>query len=162
MYGTAVRGKEMTWTDKRLLWNGWAQELFENGYITAKQLNTWGHPDCVTMPSDRIKRKPRFKLKTVDLTTKEWFDKMYGNTYFAVRMVLNYGMEDAKTVLLPFQYGYGSHSEHMAFKALIKAGYLKADEMNSPSRYFRENKIIYRYQKHENCLQKDVKNWGKE
>lgn len=50
-------------------------------------------------------------IKTVDLTTLEWFDKVNGNTYFCSRIVVNYGMTDQSVFIDPFQYGYGSSSE---------------------------------------------------
>lgn len=71
--------------------------------------------------TSRRKDKKKATNQDIDLNTKEWFDRVNGNSYFSAVVTLNYKMEDEKTMLLPFQYGYGSHSEHMAFKALIKA-----------------------------------------
>jgi len=49
------------------------------------------------------------------LDVRQYHDKVNGNTYFAARADDLYG----NTVLyLPFQYGYGSHAEHVAAKEL--------------------------------------------
>lgn len=155
--------KVATWTDKRLWWNDFAQWLFDSGQITEKQLYSWGQPDCVTMPSERIKRPARFKIKTIDLSVKEWFDKVNGNSYFGAIMTLNYQMPDERTISLPFQYGYGEHSKQMAAAKLKELGYkFKGTWPVFHSAWMKENKIIFRYTKKENCLKKDVINWGKE
>jgi hypothetical protein len=61
------------------------------------------------------------KIKTIDIQAKEWFDKVNGNSYFSAITTINYGMEDAVQIKLPFQYGYGDHYQDMAFDALEKA-----------------------------------------
>ena len=52
--------------------------------------------------------------QTIDIHTFTWFDKTYGNTYFAQEITLNYGTDQEKTYKNPFQYGYSSFE----FKAL--------------------------------------------
>ena len=50
-------------------------------------------------------------------TTKEWIDKVNGNSYFSTRI------EDIKKdvmYILPFQYGYGTQSEYIASQLLRK------------------------------------------
>jgi hypothetical protein len=47
--------------------------------------------------------------------TKEYFDKVNGNSYFSTRI------EDVKNdrmYILPFQYGYGTQSEHETKKVI--------------------------------------------
>lgn len=61
------------------------------------------------------------KVKTIDIQAKEWFDKVNGNSYFAGLVTVNYGMEDAKEFIMPFQYGYGRQYEQEAFKVLREA-----------------------------------------
>tara|TARA_R110000824_G_scaffold92111_1_gene223700 strand:- start:897 stop:1226 length:330 start_codon:yes stop_codon:yes gene_type:complete len=60
------------------------------------------------------------ELKTVDLNTREWFDRTYGNTYFAGELTLNSGMDSEQSFCLPFQYGYGGHSETVAAECLSR------------------------------------------
>jgi len=59
-------------------------------------------------------------IKTVDLTTLEWFDKVNGNTYFVSRIVVNYGMKDQAAFIDQFQYGYGDQSEWTCISLLKK------------------------------------------
>lgn len=102
------------------------------------------------------------KLITIDITAKEWFDKINGNSYFSAQIVVNLGYPDEITIYCPFQYGYGSHYEYMSFAAIQEAGLIpKIDAMVSPSAFYRENNIIARATKKENYLKKDVKAWGK-
>ena len=100
------------------------------------------------------------KIKTLDVTAKSWFDRINGNSYFSAIVTVNYGMKTAKTLLLPFQYGYGDHFIDIAKDELVKAGLIKSDKMTALWRYCEENKIILRTQKHVGCLKRDVVNWG--
>ena len=61
--------------------------------------------------------------QTIDIHTYTWFDKTYGNTYFAQEIVLNYGTEQEQRFKNPFQYGYSSY-EFEALKFLRKQGLL--------------------------------------
>ena len=63
------------------------------------------------------------KIKTIDIQTIKWFDKINGNTYFAQRITLNYGLKDEVTIINQFQYGYSSYRSE-AFKCLQKNGYM--------------------------------------
>lgn len=82
------------------------------------------------------------------LITREWFDKVNGNSYFASRIYRN----DELLAVLPFQYGYGTHHEWEAMRELQKQG--KQKNAKNPSAVF--NLI----EKIENCSQRSVKNWG--
>lgn len=59
------------------------------------------------------------KIKTIDVITRQWFDRINGNTYFSARITVNFGMKNELTITMPFQYGYGSY-EYEAFSELIK------------------------------------------
>jgi hypothetical protein len=99
------------------------------------------------------------KIKTIDIQAKEWFDKTYGNSYFAAKVTINFGMKGAETFTIPFQYGYGNHYEYIAFKELQKLGYIpEQKEMIPPWQYYRDNKIIVRTNKQENCKKRDLIN----
>ena len=103
-------------------------------------------------------------IKTIDITTTTWWDKVNGNTYFSSRITLNYGMEDVKEIKLPFQYGYGSQDEQEAKAELIKQDILKipntCTKFDALSMICRESGIIYRHTKIENCKKKEVKEYG--
>ena len=48
-------------------------------------------------------------------TTKEWRDKVNGNSYFSTNIE---DIENDKNYILPFQYGYGDQSEHETIKVI--------------------------------------------
>lgn len=102
-----------------------------------------------------------YKVKTIDIQAKEWFDKSAGNSYFSARVTLNYGMDNAEQIVLPFQYGYGEHYQHMAFKKLAELGFVKPESDHQAIwRYCDENKIILRYNKEERCKKSEVVSFG--
>ena len=99
------------------------------------------------------------KIKTIDVTAKEWFDRVNSNSYFSARITTNYAMKDEKTYYIPFQYGYEDHYKYVALEKLVKEGVLP--EGTDKSIYnLREMDIITRFTKHENCLKRDVVKWG--
>ena len=59
--------------------------------------------------------------QTIDIHTYTWFDKVYGNTYFAQEIVLNYGTEQEQTYVNKFKYGYSSF-DYFALEFLRKQG----------------------------------------
>ena len=78
-------------------------------------------------------------------TTKEWFDKVNGNSYFSSQIQSTKNPD--KIIKLPFQYGYGSQSEHEIMQ-----------ELNVPKRGDEYKKI--KFIKIDNCLKKEVVKWG--
>ena len=54
-------------------------------------------------------------------TTKEWRDKVNGNSYFSSVVK---DLEGNIILQLPFQYGYGDQYKYEAVKELIKEGLL--------------------------------------
>ncbi len=102
------------------------------------------------------------KIKTIDVTAKEWFDKVNGESYFAGTVTINFGMRTEKTFKMPFQYGYGDHYQQMAFKLLQKEGIIPDTwEGGSHWQYYRDNDIIVRNTKHKNCLKRELNNLNK-
>lgn len=103
----------------------------------------------------------KYKIKTIDIIGKQWFDKINGNSYFSAQITLNYGMKNEKTFYIPFQYGYGEQYKYTSFNKLIELGYVTAP-LNMPVwSYCNDNKIILRYDMKNNCKQTDVKDFGK-
>ena len=78
------------------------------------------------------------KMKKVEFWAKEWFQKSYGNSYFAVKVYVN----DKLIGTSPIKYGYGSQYEQEGMEILKKAGYLRGVKATMPSRYFRERKGV--------------------
>ena len=94
------------------------------------------------------------KIETIDLIAREWFDKINGNYYFSCEITINFGMENETIFNIPFEYGYGNHYEDESFK-LIKEK-LNIETEKRISVFCRENKIILRSVKHENCLKREL------
>jgi len=101
------------------------------------------------------------KIKTIDVTAKEWFDKTYGNSYFSAQIILNYGMKDQENYCLPFQYGYGDYYIHETKSALNQLNKISTNSNQNLRTYCKENNIILRKNKIENCKQKEVKEFVK-
>lgn len=106
---------------------------------------------------ETITAKPKYwrtatSIKSVNITTKEWFDKTYGNSYFSAQVVIN----NKYLIKLPFQYGYGDHSIDMVAKKLIELGITDKDVYRWDAR----KSIDFRYNKIENCLKRNVVSFG--
>lgn len=117
-----------------------------------------------------------FKIQTIDLQAREWFDKVNGNSYFSAIITLNFGLGgqiikehnyspseyyEEKQIGIPFEYGYGSYYEQQALHVLQTEGYIPAQGITSLSRYCIENDIVFRSSKKSNCLKSEVKNLTK-
>jgi hypothetical protein len=94
-------------------------------------------------------------IKNISVIAKEWFDKVNGNSYFSARIQVN-----NETIYLPFQYGYDWHYIQQAGEVLRGANYILGDNYDI-RRYCRDENINASFQKIENCLKRDVKEWGK-
>ena len=77
--------------------------------------------------------------------TKEWFDKVNGNSYFSVQIE---DIEKDIIYKLPFQYGYGSQSEFTIKEFLGLKGF--------------NSDLPIKFIKIENCLKKEVIKHGEE
>ncbi len=95
------------------------------------------------------------KIKTIDLQTKEWFDRTYGNTYFSALVTINFGLATEKRIKLPFQYGDSSLAEQVTMADLVSKKIIKTNT-RSLTMYCRENKIILRKSKQTGLRKKDL------
>jgi len=93
-------------------------------------------------------------MKTLDINAKEWFDKVNGNSYFSADVTVDLGIDTEKNFVIPFQYGYGEHYRDAAFSLIKKELNIKTDDCLW--RYCRDNNIILRSSKQENCLKRDL------
>ena len=96
------------------------------------------------------------KIKTIDLIAKEWFDKINGNSYFSVKITLNYGLKSVATFNLPMQYGYSDQYITESQAVLTEHNYISAKPFESLWQYCKRNNIILRTTKHENCLKREL------
>jgi hypothetical protein len=101
------------------------------------------------------------KVETIDIIAKEWFDKVNGNSYFSATVTVNFGTDTEKTILVPFTGGYGESYVYEGMKQLKQGGYC-TEYSGCPSRWCRENGILLRTYKTENCKKRDVITWGQE
>lgn len=99
-------------------------------------------------------------VKTIDVNALEWFDKVNGNSYFAGTVTINYGTDEAKTLTMPYQYGYGTSYQDEAFKVLTEANLLPAGQYTSLYGQCKELGIILRTSKRENCKKAELKAIG--
>ena len=84
------------------------------------------------------------KIKYI-ATTKEYRDKVHGNSYFSSNIE---DIKNDKNYILPFQYGYGTQSEHEV-KKIIKSFDKKVSWDN------------IKFIKINRCLKKEVVEHGK-
>jgi hypothetical protein len=107
--------------------------------------------------------KTKTKIKTIDISAKEWFDKVNGNSYHSAQVIINYGLNDQRTIYCPLQYGYGDSYKYTTLKALQDAGEMPAqDGLTPPHIAYSDMGIIVRNNKQENCLKRDVIAWGQQ
>ena len=60
-------------------------------------------------------------ITTIDISALEWFDRINGNSYYAGKVILNYGTDNQITLQIEYQYGYGEQYEYEALKAIKTA-----------------------------------------
>ena len=95
------------------------------------------------------------ELKTIDFQILEWFDKTYGNTYFASRITLNFGLENQTEFIIPFTYGHGNHAEFKSYEKIDE--YFNLSKGTIGWRYCNDNNIIVRINKRD-ALKRELKN----
>lgn len=86
-------------------------------------------------------------IQTIDVSALEWFDKVNGNSYFAGKVIINYGADNQITLPLAYQYGYGEQYEYTALKAIKKAFSIDIDMNSSLWRFCDAYSIILRSNK---------------
>lgn len=101
------------------------------------------------------------KIKTIDINAKEWFDRINGNSYFSAIITLNFGMKSEKNIQIPFEYGYSEHYIDVSNQKLIELDYINTKRNKNGSytplwQYTRDNDIILRTNKKENCLKREL------
>lgn len=53
-----------------------------------------------------IIRIGRYRLRSISVHCFTWFQKTYGNSYFAMIVTVNQGLPSEHTFVVPMQYGY--------------------------------------------------------
>jgi len=99
-------------------------------------------------------------INTLDITAKEWFDKVNGNSYFSAQITINFATDTEQTIYVPFQYGYGEHYQTVAIDALKNAGYFTTENSYALWRICKENKIVLNCNKQTGYKKSEVKSFG--
>ena len=99
-------------------------------------------------------------MKTIDIHSRVWRDKVNGNSYISVRTTVDFGMETEKVLRSSFQYGDKSMNDQIALGRLIEEGLVPKGEC-SLWQYARNNGIIVR-DFSEKALKSVVIDWGEE
>jgi len=97
-------------------------------------------------------------MQTLDIQAKEWFNKVNGNSYHSSVVTIDFGMPTEQTILVPFQYGYGSMYEQTAKKALATHFNQHKDDFQFCK--LREKGVIIRSNIQHKCKKREVKSWG--
>ena len=100
------------------------------------------------------------QLKNVIIINKEGRDKVNGNSYFATKIICNFGYANSKIIKLPMQYGYNNHFMHAASDEIEKHFFTVLE--------FMQQEIIFNILKYEymevvhipNCKKSEVQKWG--
>lgn len=95
-----------------------------------------------------------FKIKTLDINARSWFDKINGNSYFSGELIINYDQRDEKRFFMPFQYGYGDQYIWEALSTLKRENFLP-DYIVTPHQ-LQDMGVIIRYNK-KNTLKRELK-----
>lgn len=94
-------------------------------------------------------------VKTIEITGRGWFDKVNGNSYCSVRVIVNQGLKNEFSFKIPFTYGYGNYYEQTAFEHLAKFGAISNWHLPMDTKI----KVFSHISK--NCLKREVIEWGK-
>lgn len=68
--------------------------------------------------------------REIATTVRRWFDRVNGNSYFSARLEIPHA-DGFHSLIVPFQYGYGSHWETVCANTVQRIGI-----QNAPMRYF--------------------------
>ena len=70
---------------------------------------------------------PASFTKVIEIATREWFDKVNGNSYWSSHVtVTDSPQELGITYVFTFQYGYGDQSTHTVLDTLAKFGEIRS------------------------------------
>lgn len=92
------------------------------------------------------------KIICIEVRILEWFQKSYGNSYFAGTVELFSDSELVRRIILDYQYGDGGHAEYTA------AGEIGFSNLRELLGFCKENKIHYSFNKEANCRERDLRN----
>ena len=95
-------------------------------------------------------------MKTIDINSKEWRDKINGNSYFSGLVIIDFGMKSEEVFLMPYQYGYGSQYEQEA-KAILTYANNISTQFDTLYSYCKRENIILRSNIIRGCKKRELK-----
>ena len=95
-------------------------------------------------------------MKTIDINSKEWRDKINGNSYFSGLVIIDFGMKSEEVFLMPYQYGYGSQYEQEA-KAILTYANKISTQYETLYSYCKRENIILRSNIIRGCKKRELK-----
>jgi hypothetical protein len=97
-------------------------------------------------------------MKNINLNFKEWFDKKNGNSYFCGTIKI----DNNKTFLIPFQYGYGTQYLQECKNVLTEFNVISLEYGKSLKAHCSDNNINLNINFKDSCLKRELKNIEKE
>lgn len=91
-------------------------------------------------------------MKTIDIHGKEWRDRLNGNTYHSVKIVIDYGKNT------PYEYIVKGEFKYLTSNLQYASELLRIPNL---WQYCRDNRIILREYSEKNCKKREVIQWGK-
>jgi hypothetical protein len=98
-------------------------------------------------------------IKTIEVITKTWFDKVNGNSYFAQKIMINFGRKNETTLINDFQYGYSSF-DYFALQCITEKLGLKTDLNKNHSLFGSDGVIKFRNEIIRGCKKRDLLHIG--
>lgn len=102
------------------------------------------------------------KIKTIDVNVKVWHDRVDENYYFAGTVTINCGMKTEKECNIPMNWGGGGDFYIQRAGEILNDNKVIADRADAKYLwlYCRDNKIILRTNKQENCKKRELKEYN--
>lgn len=100
------------------------------------------------------------KIKTIDIIMKSWKNRIDNNEFFSAHVIIDYNLSTEQKFKMPMQYG-DIVGCLWAVRALLRDRYLIKDTIEVLPDYCQKNRIILRKIIYDNCLKKEVKEFGK-
>lgn len=66
--------------------------------------------------------REEYNGEKIEATARRWFDKVNGNSYFSVRVIIP-TISGSRWLIIPFKYGYGNQWEYETVSTLRKMGF---------------------------------------
>lgn len=86
----------------------------------------------------------RYRLRSISVHCFTWFQKTYGNSYFAMIITVNQGYPSEQTFTVPMQYGRPAY--HYAMSAVLSHFQINDPDRRKRAYPFEYGVRIYQYE----------------